>query len=512
MHHGSLQRSAGILLHPTSLPGPYGVGDLGPAAYRWIDQLARAGQTWWQLLPLGPTGAGDSPYQSFSAFAGNLFLLSPDALAADGLLSAGDLAEAALPFGPVDYGAVRRVKTGLLRRAWQTYQGGSAFPELRSAFDEFQEREAGWLDELGLFLALKEEQGDCSWLDWPDDLRLRRPAALDAAKVRLQGAIGRQRFGQFLFDRQWRALKKYAAQRRVQIIGDVPIFIAGDSADVWANPDLFQLDSQRRPRVVAGVPPDYFSPTGQLWGNPLYDWAALKATGYAWWVARLRAAFQQVDLVRLDHFRGFTAYWEIPAGSPTAETGRWIAGSGADLFEKFASVFGELPLIAEDLGVITPDVEALRQRFRLPGMRILLFTFGSFAEERFLPHEFTRPTVVYTGTHDNDTAVGWYNMLDEASRREFRRYFPPIEDNVAWDLIRAAWASVADVAVAPLQDLLALGTLARMNYPGRPEGNWRWRYAEGTLTEKALDRLAEWTEVYGRNKPLRQSANPEATP
>ena len=507
MAKASLERAAGILLHPTSLPGRFGIGDLGPAAHAWVDALAQARLSWWQLLPLGPTGAGDSPYQSFSSFAGNTLLLSPEALAADHLLTKDDLEWATLPAGPVDYGAVLPRKAELVERAWARYERGAAAPELGGQFEEFQGQHAGWLEDLALFLALKQEQGGRSWFEWPEDLVLRRPAALTKARRRLGDAIAAQRFGQFLFFRQWRALKQYAAARHVHFIGDLPIFVAGDSVDVWTEPELFQLDERRQPRVVAGVPPDYFSSTGQLWGNPHYDWQAMGRAGFAWWVERLRGTLAIVDLVRLDHFRGFVASWEVPAGSPTAATGRWVDGPGADLFQAFRVALGELPLIAEDLGVITPDVEALRQRFGLPGMRVLQFTFGGFSEERFLPHNYTRPTVVYTGTHDNDTTLGWWAHLDEAAQRELRGYFPATERDIAWDLIRAAWASVADIAVTPLQDVLSLGTEARMNYPGRADGNWRWRCPQEALTAGLFDRLAEWTEVF-RRAPVQQSKEP----
>jgi 4-alpha-glucanotransferase len=500
-----MERSGGVLLHPTSLPGRYGIGDLGPAAYAWVDALARAGQSWWQILPLSLTGAGDSPYQGFSALGGDVLLLSPERLAADGLIDASVLASMRLADGLIDYGAVRQLKENLLARSWNSFQAGAGGLELHREFQNFCDREAGWLKELAFFLALKEEHGGHSWFDWPTPLVLRRPAALEQARVRLRDSIGRHEFGQFLFWRQWRDLKAYAHQHGIRLIGDLPIFVAADSVDVWANPELFQLDQERRLRVLAGVPPDYFSPTGQRWGNPHYDWAAMRATDYAWWIKRLRGALAQVDLIRLDHFRGFAAAWEIPPDSPTAEKGRWVEGPGAELFDKLSTALGQLPLIAEDLGVITPDVEALRLRYELPGMRVLQFTFGPWSEERFLPHNFSRHTVVYTGTHDNDTSVGWFATLSPADARAARRYFPPVEANIAWDLIRAAWASVADLAITPVQDLLGLGTAARMNYPGRPEGNWRWRFTEGALTDELLARLHEWTEVYGRlpaSRPL----------
>jgi 4-alpha-glucanotransferase len=490
-------RSAGLILHPTSLPGLYGIGDLGPAACAWVDALVRAKQKWWQILPLGPTGYGDSPYQCFSAFAGNPYLVSPDLLREDGLLARGDCEGVHFPNARVDFGPVIEFKVRLLRRAWENFQAAPHSP-LHSEFDKFCAEDAGWLDDYALFMALKDAQGGASWLGWDLPLVLREPRALAAARERLRAAIGEHKFRQFLFFRQWRALKAYAKAKGVRLIGDVPIFVSSDSADVWAHPEYFLLDERRRPTVVAGVPPDYFSKTGQLWGNPLYNWAALKQTGYAWWIERLRATLELVDLVRIDHFRGFAANWEVPAGLPTAEKGRWVKGPGADLFEALRAGLGALPIIAEDLGVITPDVEALREQFHLPGMRILQFAFAGAVEDRFLPHNYERNTVVYTGTHDNDTTLGWYQKAAETERDLVRRYLARDGHDIVWDLMRLAWASVADYALAPLQDALNLGSEARMNLPGRASGNWGWRYTAEQLTGAALDRLGEMTELYGR--------------
>ncbi len=492
-------RSAGLLLHPTSLPGPYGIGDLGRAAYHWVDTLVRAAQRWWQVLPLGPTGYGDSPYQCFSASAGNVYLISPDALAQDGLLEDADLVPPEFPADRVDYGPVIEFKLDLLSRAWENFRGGAA-PGLREPFEEFRVREAPWLDDFALFMALKAAHEGASWQNWEPGLVLRRPETLRKARQQLAGDFGMQQFGQFLFFRQWSALKQYANDRGVRLIGDVPIFVASDSADVWANPQLFQLDEDRLPRVVAGVPPDYFSATGQLWGNPLYDWEANRRTGYAWWMARLRATLRQVDLVRLDHFRGFEAYWEVPAGQLDAVEGRWVKGPGLDLFQTMREALGGLPLIAEDLGLITPEVEALRDDLRLPGMRILQFAFGGAPEDRFLPHNYEHNTLVYTGTHDNDTTRGWYESISESERHFVRRYLARDGADVTWDLIRLAWASVADLALAPLQDVLDLGTEARMNFPGKPAGNWSWRFTAEQLTPATVDRLAEHTRLYSRNQ------------
>jgi 4-alpha-glucanotransferase len=493
------RRSAGLLLHPTSLPGPYGIGDLGPAAHAWVDALASSGQSWWQILPLGPTGYGDSPYQCFSAFAGNPHLVSPEALIRDGLLRPSDLAAATFPAQRVDFGPVIQFKARALGRAWERFQAGAA-PALRPAFDAFCRAEAGWLDDFALFMALKEAHGPGVWTDWEPPLAAREPAALARARERLGGAVERERFGQFLFFQQWRALKEYASGKGVRLVGDAPIFVAHDSADLWAHPELFHLDPQGRPRVVAGVPPDYFSATGQLWGNPLYDWQALRQTGYRWWIERLRSALRLVDVVRLDHFIGFQNYWEIPAGSPTAQAGRWVEGPGADFFDAVGKALGQLPIIAEDLGSVTPAVEALRQRYRFPGMRVLQFAFAGAVEARFLPHRYDRNTVVYTGTHDNDTTVGWFAAATPPERQFLQRYLGQEcrPDTVSWQLMRLAWASVADLAVAPLQDVLALGEAARMNVPGTASGNWRWRYLPDQLTGSVLDRLAELTATYDR--------------
>jgi 4-alpha-glucanotransferase len=489
-------RSAGVLLHPTSLPGPYGIGDLGPIAFEWIDFLAAAQQTWWQVLPLGPTGFGDSPYQSFSAFAGNPNLISPELLAREGLFTIDDAALPSFPAEQVDFGPVIQFKQAMLSAAWEKFQEDTE-PALRTAFEEYCDEQKAWLDDYALFMALKDAHEGASWLSWSSDLVLREPAALQKARASLAHAIGRQKFGQFLFARQWADVKRHAREKGIKLIGDAPIFVSSDSADVWANPELFVLDEERKPTVVAGVPPDYFSVTGQLWGNPHYDWAAMKKTGYAWWIARMKATLAQVDLVRLDHFRGFEAYWEIPAENTTAEIGRWVPGPGADLLRALRSALGRLPLIAEDLGVITPEVEALRDEFHLPGMRILQFAFSG-PDNRFLPHHYTRNTVVYTGTHDNDTTVGWYQQSGDGERWFLHRYLQGVGHEIAWDLTRVAWASVADYALVPLQDLLSLPTTARMNFPGRPAGNWTWRFTTGQVTPELIGRLADLTALYSR--------------
>lgn len=490
------QRLAGVLLHPTSLPGPFGIGDLGPMAFAWIDILARAGQTWWQVLPLGPTGYGDSPYQCFSAFAGNPYLVSPELLVRSGLLPAEEAASATASGERVDYGAVIPSKNKLIDHTAENFRANKGH-SWRHAYERFVHEQASWLEDYALFMALKDSQGGTCWLDWPEPLRLRDANALHGARRELAQRIERHRFAQFLFDHQWQAVKAYAHQRGIKLIGDAPIFVAGDSADVWANPHLFLLDSARRPTVVAGVPPDYFSATGQLWGNPLYDWRAARADGFRWWCARVQATLRQVDVVRLDHFRGFAAAWHIPAGAATAERGEWVPGPGADLFDHLQRALNGLPLIAEDLGLITADVDQLRKQFGLPGMRVLQFAFSD-EQNVYLPHNFDESnTAVYTGTHDNDTTRGWFAAAPEKERDFVRRYLGRDGSDIAWDLIRLAWSSVADLAIAPLQDMLDLGTEARMNTPGKAEKNWSWRLQE-QLTEPILNRLTELTTLYGR--------------
>ncbi|HTX89995.1 MAG TPA: 4-alpha-glucanotransferase [Anaerolineales bacterium] len=489
-------RSSGVLLHPTSLPGPYGIGDLGPAAYRWVDWLAASGCKLWQVLPLGPTGYGDSPYQCFSAFAGNPYMVSPESLLDLGLLAPSDLADMpAWEPRRADFGLLYQWKPALLAKAYARYL---ADPELlRTEFEAFLAASSAWLDDFALFMALKEVHGGGPWDQWPEPLRRREPAALEEARKNLAERISLFSFSQFLFFREWQALKEYANGRGLQIIGDIPLFVAYDSSDVWANPDLFYLDQAGKPTVVAGVPPDYFSLTGQLWGNPLYRWEVHKAGGYAWWIERIRASLSLVDIIRIDHFRGFAAYWEIPAGGPTAETGRWVPGPGADFFKVVQSGLGDLPIIAEDLGVITPDVVALRDQFNLPGMKILQFAFSG-PDNVFLPHLYRQNCVVYTGTHDNDTSLGWYESAPESEKDFARRYLRVDGRDFPWDLIRAGWGSTAVFALAPMQDLLGLGTEARMNYPSRLGGNWEWRMTEDALGGELQGRIRELNWIFLR--------------
>jgi len=491
-------RSSGILLHPTSLPGRYGIGDLGDAAYRLIDSLIEAKQSLWQVLPLGPTGYGDSPYQCFSAFAGNPLLISPDKLIEDGLLTAGDVRDVPpFPEDEVDYGWVIPYKFDLLRQAARRFKSGGN-GSLASAFETFCRAQANWLDDFALFMALKDAHQGAVWSTWEDDIVKRTPEAVRRWGAQLADEVFAYQFMQFAFFRQWFALKQYANERGVRIIGDIPIFVAYDSADVWAHPDLFFLDEHGAPTVVAGVPPDLFSVTGQLWGNPLYRWDVLARQDYAWWIARFRAMLTQVDILRIDHFIGFTRYWEVPASETTAIKGRYLPGPGEAIFRAVEKTLGTLPIIAEDLGVLTPEVEALRDRFEFPGMKILQFAFTDDADNAYLPHNYQSNCVVYTGTHDNDTTRGWFNSAPPPERAFAQRYLARSGEDIAYDFIRAALGSVADMAVFPLQDVLDRGNEARMNFPGKPAGNWGWRFRQDMIGDWQLKRLREMVELYGR--------------
>ena len=490
-------RTAGVLLHVTSLPGPFGIGDLGPAAYRWVDALARAGQSWWQVLPLNPPGHGNSPYQAFSAFAGNPLLVGPEGLVKDGLLKRSDVRGRQVPAGRVDYAVAAAVKTDLLCRAFDRFTAGGAKP-LRAELARFRRKQAHWLDEYALYMALRDAAGDRPWYEWDAALVRRDATAVAQARAAQTHRVDRHVFEQFLFARQWGQLKAYAAGRGVRVIGDVPIFVSGDSADVWGHPELFLLDRQRRPTVVAGVPPDYFSATGQRWGNPLYDWRAMATDGFAWWGRRLGTLLGLTDLVRVDHFRGFAACWHVPATSPTAVDGKWVKAPGAALMTAVQKHLRGLPFIAEDLGVITPDVEALRDGFGLPGMRVLQFAFGGGPDNPFLPHNYVRNAVAYTGTHDNDTSVGWFASLGKTQRKQATDYAPGIDADPAGALMRLAWASVADLAITPAQDVLRLASDCRMNTPGTATGNWAWRLPDDWADHDGWDDLAACTAAYGR--------------
>jgi 4-alpha-glucanotransferase len=529
------QRSSGVLLHPTSLPGPYGSGDLGAEALGFIDFLAAAGQKIWQVLPLNPTGYADSPYQCFSAFAGNPLLISLDRLAEQGWLSQDDLAEVPeLSTTSIDYGAVIAFRFAKLRKAAARFfagiEGGGdgsvgggcaagyapkdGAPGAGAQFEAFCAEQAGWLEDYALFMAAKDAHGGIAWTGWEPGLAAREPAAMARWSERLAGEIAAYKFWQFEFFRQWGVLREACRERGIRIMGDVPIYVAHDSADVWTARELFWLDERGNPLKVAGVPPDYFSATGQLWGNPTYRWERMRADGFRWWIARLRGVMQLFDMVRIDHFRGFEAYFEIPAGETTAVNGTWIKGPGMELFEALERAFGErefggLPIVAENLGVITPEVEAIRKRFDYPGMALLQFAFGNDPQgPSFRPHNYERNLVAYTGGHDNDTTVGWWTSGIEDSTRseeELRRerafagkYLNLRGEPIQWAMIRALMASVADTVLIPMQDVLGLGSQARMNRPGRMDGNWRWRYERGELRPEMELRLRELTELYER--------------
>lgn len=505
-----LERSSGILLHPTSLPGRFGIGDLGIPAFQFADFLAGAGQKIWQVLPLGPTGYGDSPYQCFSAFAGNPLLISLEKLAEEGCLSPKDFETAiAFPSQIVDFGAVIEFKLPLLRRAFENFKT-KASPLDRNAFEEFCQKNSCWLEDYALFMAVKEAHQGAVWTQWDAAIVARQPDALRQWRHRLAEEVQCRQFWQYQFFKQWAALKQYCHGRGIKIMGDIPIFIAHDSADVWTHPELFHLDKNGRPTVIAGVPPDYFSATGQCWGNPLYRWDVLARSGYAWWVERFRAILAIVDWARLDHFRGFEAYWEIPAMETTAVKGRWVNGPGAALFERLQQALGKLPIVAENLGVITPEVEKLKEQFGFPGMAVLQFAFGNDPQAlAFKPHNYDRNLVVYTGTHDNDTTVGWWTSLSagdstrtpeeiQQERKLAQQYLGADGREIHWSFIRAILASAADVAIIPLQDVLGLGSEARMNLPGRPSGNWRWRFMPAMLTPDHQARLKELTVTYNR--------------
>jgi 4-alpha-glucanotransferase len=486
-----------MLLHPTSLPNACGIGDFGPSAYRFVDFLVAARQRLWQVLPLNPTGPSRSPYQCFSSFAGEPLLISPELLVEAGLLGHDDLAPLAeLPSERVDYDAVAPIKAELLRRAFAAWRAQGDDP----AFAHFCASEQSWLDDYALFATIKQDYGGADWAQWSPDFALRQPTAIEHVRTALGDEWEFQRWVQYQFRRQWGALKRYANERGVSIVGDMPIFVAGDSADVWANPQLFFLNEHNQPTMVAGVPPDYFSATGQRWGNPLYNWDAMAQTGYAWWIARVQATFQTVDVLRIDHFRGFEAYWAIPAHEETAINGRWMPGPGAAVFEALRATLGPLPIIAEDLGIITPPVEQLRRDLGFPGMRVLQFAFDGKSNNAYLPHNYDANSVVYTGTHDNDTTLGWWLGLPPEQQQQVLRYLGHQGDEPSWDLMRLASASVAHTAIFPLQDLLALGSEARMNRPGVELGNWDWRYAEAALRPELAERLAEITRLYGRDE------------
>ena len=494
------ERSSGILLHPTSLPGKYGIGSLGKEAYKFVDFLKKANQKLWQIFPLGPTGYGDSPYQCFSTFAGNPYLIDFDLLIEQNLLTEEDLKD--VNFGGneeyIDYGAIYNQKYPLLRKAYENFKANGN-KELKEKLETFKAENSSWLDDYSLYISLKNHFNGLPWNEWEDDIRTRKEAAINKYKAELADEIEYNNFIQFLFFTQWNNVKKYANDNGIKIIGDIPIFVAVDSSDAWANPEIFLFDPELKPVKVAGVPPDYFSATGQLWGNPLYDWDKLKELNYKWWVDRVKANLSTCDIIRIDHFRGFDEYWAVPYGDKTAENGTWCPGPRTDLFNAIKNELGELPIIAEDLGTMTQGVIDLREATGFPGMKILGFAFDSKEENDYLPHTYTKNCVVYTGTHDNDTLIGWFTKANEDDKQFARNYLNSRSDNeIHWDAIRGAWSSVANMAIAPIQDFLGLGSEARINTPGLASGNWQWRLKDGVLTDELAERIAKLTKVYSR--------------
>jgi 4-alpha-glucanotransferase len=491
-------RASGVLCHPTSFPGPFGIGEIGESAFRFVDWLHSAGQRLWQVLPLNPPGPGNSPYASPSAFAANPMLVSLAWLAGDGWLDPARLADAPpFPTHQVDFPWVESWKTPLLRDAWTAFSA-QANDDQRAAFAQFRDEQADWLADYALFMAIKESRGGEGWLDWPEGLRFRQPEALQTAREELAFELGYHEFIQFQVRWQWGELRRYANERDIRIVGDLPIFVAHDSADVWANQALFRLDQGGRPEVVAGVPPDAFTDQGQLWGNPHYRWPAHAKTGYRWWVDRIRATLQMVDLLRIDHFRGFAAAWTVPVDAPTAASGWWEQGPGAAVFEAMRAELGSLPFIVEDLGVITPDVVALREGLGLPGMKVLQFAFGGDPDNAYLPHTYTADCVVYPATHDNQTTIGWFASISQQERERVQRYLGRDGGDIAWDFIRLALSSVAEMAIIPLQDVMRLDDSARMNVPGLGTGNWGWRFLPHHVHPGLGAGLAELAAAYGR--------------
>ena len=500
-------RSAGVLLHVTSLPSPYGIGDMGPTAFAWINRLHDAGQRWWQALPLGPTGYGDSPYQPLSSFAGNGLLISPESIVADGLLHQVGLEPHRFSDGSIEYGTVIRFKHGLLDQVWGSFKAGVR-KDLRRAYERFCHEQAHWLEDYALFRALKRKCGGISYLAWPMELIKRDSTAITHARKELSKDMDQVRFAQFLIFRQAQRLKEHANAQGIGLIGDLPFFVSPDSSDVWAHPELFLLDEKCRPRFVAGVPPDYFSADGQLWGNPVYDWDTLRRTAFQFCIDRVRALLTYVDVIRLDHFRAFAAAWQVPADAPTARTGFWANTPGAEFFTTIQRELGELPFIAEDLGLITPDVCVLRDQFQIPGTKVLQFAFDGDPNNPHLPANYSSNSVVYTGTHDNNTSRAWYEALPEEQRRRVWSCLHRGDGDasiIARELVQEAWSSRAKLAIAPLQDLLNLGAEARMNVPGSSRGNWCWRATEEMLNASAFEHLNNLTDESGRG-----SANAKA--
>ena len=502
------ERTSGVLLHVSSLASRGGIGDLGPAAHAFVEFLAAAGQHVWQVLPLGPTGYGNSPYASSSAFAGNPYLISLEVLAEWGWIALERLAGLESAAGPVDFAAVEARKLPLLREAARNFvRRGANAPEQWARFEAFCRDEAGWLIDYALYAHLRGVYGTGAWTEWPEAVRRRNPDAVRAAVAAHGPELAVEQALQFAFAEQWKALRAAAARHGIRVLGDVAIFVNMDSADVWVHPDLFELDEKLRPIRVAGVPPDYFSATGQRWGNPLYRWDVLKAQGYSWWVERMRRSRALYDMVRLDHFRGFESYWAIPATEETAVRGEWVAGPRDELFHALEAALGPLAIVAEDLGIITAEVDALRLRLGLPGMKVIQFGFSDKGAHPHLPHQYSEDTVAYTGTHDNDTTAGWWRTLDAAGRAAVETYVGAVGDRPAWPLVRAVMASAARVAVTPAQDLLELGSEARMNTPAVPTGNWSWRAPMGCWTTELAARLAALVDVTDREKDPLEGRN-----
>ncbi|NUN10889.1 MAG: 4-alpha-glucanotransferase [Ignavibacteriaceae bacterium] len=505
----SFTRSAGMLLHPISLPGRFGIGDLGPNAYKFVEFLEAAGQTLWQVFPLGPTGYGDSPYQCFSAFAGNPLLVSPELLASEGLIPESDIQHHPhFDYHNIDYGRVIDYKQKLLRTAFANFK--TNFNPEDKEWKKFESDHKVWLEDFALFMAAKSYHGGNLWTTWDKEIALRKKSALPAWKEKLADEIFYQKFIQFQFFRQWKSLRSFANGKNIKIIGDLPIFIAYDSADLWANKKLFSVDEEGKLETVAGVPPDYFSPTGQLWGNPLYRWDEMEKDDFKWWRTRISALLELVDIIRIDHFRGFEAYWEIPGDAPTAETGKWVKAPGKKFFSKVKEYLGEVPIIAEDLGVITKGVVELRDKFNFPGIKILQFAFGTNMERKFLPHNFIPNCCVHTGSHDNDTTRGYFEKAKYESNDIYasvQKYLNYYGENITFELIRAAYRSVANIVVIPMQDVLNLGSEARMNFPGRLGGNWGWRFTWDQISHNLIHTYKDLCETYDR--PPKKSTEPE---
>ncbi|MGN1266951.1 MAG: 4-alpha-glucanotransferase [Dorea sp.] len=498
-----LKRVSGVLLHPTSLPSRYGIGDLGQEAYDFVDFLHDSGQHIWQILPLTHTGYGDSPYQSFSAFAGQPLLISPTHLKTLNLVQKEDLADCPVTDEEhIDYGTIIPWKTKVCKLAYKNFLTGAADAKLTVDFEKFCEEQKFWLFDYALFMACKDVHSGKSWLEWNDEYQQPTKELKEKFYTEHKDEVCYYQFLQFIFFMEWHELKDYANDMDIKIIGDIPIFVSMDSADVWANQQLFQLDAKGHPLNVAGVPPDYFSATGQLWGNPLYDWDAHKKEGFAWWISRIKSQLKNIDILRIDHFRGFEAYWSIPYGEKTAINGKWIKAPGSELFTAIQNALGDdLPIIAEDLGIITPGVEALRDEFAFPGMKVLQFAFNSTDEGDYLPHQYQNPNCIcYTGTHDNDTTVGWFSELNADCQKKTLRYTKTQDaDDISWGMIELALSSIAAYAIFPLQDILSCSSDARMNTPGVASGNWGWRYKEDDLTSEIADKLKELTILYGRH-------------